>query len=87
VSFAFTAAGRRAQVCGQLAQVSSGDAAGVLAARLAARLIDGDTDSPPGGGQEIIYVVKGSGHGGGGLAVSLELTIEPLAVPVSGPAR
>lgn len=87
MAFSFHAAGTRGQVIAQLQAAPPADPAGQAAAQLAAAVIRGDHDTPAGPGQEIIYVVRGSGHSGGGIAASVRLEIEPLAVPVTTPAQ
>lgn len=83
MAFSFHAAGTRDQVITQLRGVTSKDLAGELAARLTAEVLSGDGDCPPGPGLQVCYVVKASGHSGGGLACALHLTVEALAVPAA----
>lgn len=81
MSFAFTAAGAREHVIDQLRAYKTDNLAGELASRLVADVLAVDDDTPAGEGRQLFYVVKAHGHSGGGAAVSLNLTVESLAVP------
>jgi hypothetical protein len=88
MSFAFHGSGTRAEVLAQMGKVSvSRSKAGDLAREAVIAILSHDDDNPPGGGMEIRYTVKASGHDGGGIPASLNLVIEPLAVPAPDEAR
>jgi hypothetical protein len=82
MSFTFHGSGTREQVIAQMRHASTNKNHAAAAARdLVVAVLEADTDAPPGAGYETRYVVKANGHSGGGVAASLNLTIEPLVVP------
>ena len=81
MSFMFHAVGSRREVLGQLTAGQPASVAAKAARELAADLIAADTDAPP--GQQVRYIVRCSGHDGGGLSASLDLRVESLAVPAT----
>lgn len=83
--FTFCALGTRDEITGQLAEEAPASKLGEAARQLVLDAVGGDTDAPPGEGREVRYVVRASGHDGGGEACSLTLTIEPLTVSTGQP--
>ena len=83
MSFVFHAIGSRRDVLAQLAAEQPPSVAAKAARDLAAEVIFHDTDAPPGSGREVRYVVRCSGHDGGGLSAALDLRVESMAVPVT----
>lgn len=82
MSFSFTAIGTRAEVLEQLGLASpSGNKVGELARQLAADALAEEEDAPTASGYHPAYIVKASGHSGGGSPTSLSLTIETQYVP------
>jgi hypothetical protein len=87
MSFSFAAVGTRAEVLAQLAGVSAhGNLVGEAARQLAADALAGQEDAPS-AGYHPVYIVRASGHSGGGSPTSLNLTIEAQYVPDAAPAE
>lgn len=85
MSFSFTAVGARTEVVEQLAALSApGNKVGELARQLVAEALGDLDDAPAGSGFRAVYIVRASGHSGGGSATSLNLVIEPQYVPDTG---
>lgn len=82
MSFAFSAIGTRDEVLAQLPHVpTSGNAVGDAVRDLLAEQFTAESASAN-PGYEYRYVVKASGHSGGGAALSLNLSVEAQWVPV-----
>jgi hypothetical protein len=87
MSFSFTALGTRSEVLAQLAAVSANrNKVGEAARQLAADALAEEEDAPGGSGYHPVYIVKASGHSGGGSPASLQLSIEAQYVPDAAPA-
>jgi hypothetical protein len=84
VSFSFNAVGSRDEVVEQLGHVKEGThgdgALGPEIAALLAAHLKADDPGELAGSYRVGYVVKASGHSGGGIAASLNVTLEPLYV-------
>lgn len=85
MSFSFTAAGSRDDVIRQLRLVKEGThGPGPLGPRIA-ELVAGELACDESGNAvaqdyRMHYLVEGSGHSGGGSAVSLSLTVRPMYI-------
>lgn len=87
MSFSFALVGTPAEIAEQIAHTSaSGNKVGELAKQLVADTLSEPDDAPTASGYHPVYVVRASGHSGGGSPVSLNLTIEAHYVPDTGKA-